>query len=560
MTGERGTHRMMARKALSMLAHGLLATALLISVPDATRAEPGTTAPAPNAPDDIAPKDTTADRHLHIGLGAAITSLDPHFHRYIPNQTVAQHIFEPLIRLTDQLDLEPGLALAWERQTPTVWRITLRPGVRFHDGQPLTSQDVLASLRRPGRATDSPFSRHGALSVIERVEVIDPLTLDLHTDHPAPTLPRILSQLAILPARLEGVPSEAFSDPGTTIGTGPFRFTGGSLEDRLDLAVNPDYWGETPAWNRVTLHILTDDARRVTALIDGSVDMIEHVPPPDAARLMINGAFRVLGHTSTRVMYLGLDVARPASPFVTATDGQAIPNPLQHLAVRQAISLAIDRPGLLRNVLQGHGEAANQVLAPTVLGHVPDLPPLPYDLPRARALMAQAGLAEGVRLTLHCPRDRYVTDNQIAAALARMLSRAGLQTTADCMEAKTFFRRAAQGAFSVYLAGLAVGIGEGGESLTALIGRPTVHTTWGALNRGGWGSPDIDALLRSALDATTPSRRTAALQDAVRLATHDLSVIPLYIQQSTWAMRADLDYTARTDELTLAQQVRPAAP
>lgn len=500
------------------------------------------------------------DRHLHIGLGATVTSLDPHFHRYTPNQTVAFHIFEPLIRMTDRLTLEPALALSWEHRTPTVWRFILRPDVRFHDGQPLTSRDVAVSLRRPAQTTGSPFSRADALSVVDHVEIIDDLTLDLHTTVPAPTLPRALAHLAIVPARLKAVPSAAFVDPQVAVGTGPFRLVKAALDDRVELAANPDYWDGPPAWDRVTLHIMTDDAHRVAAMIDGTVDLIEHVPPPDATRLMTNHDIRVQGRPSTRVIYLGLDMARRASPFVRAADGHDLANPLRQAPVREAISLVIDRTSLLRNVLQGYGAAANQVLAPDVQGYTPDLPDLPYDLARARALMAEAGLAEGFTLTLHCPRNRYVADTQIAAAIARMLGRAGIQTTAKCVDAGTFFQQASAGTFSVYLAGLAVPVGESGDALTALLGRPDPARGWGALNRGGWGSPEIDARLEKALTTDDPMDRLHHLQQAVRLAAEQRGLIPLYIQQSIWAMRDDLDYAARADELTLAQQVRRAFP
>jgi len=498
---------------------------------------------------------------LDIGLGAAVTSLDPHYHRYTPNQAVAMHIFDPLIALSDRLTLEPALATSWEAVTPTVWRFHLRPGVRFHDGQPLTSRDVAASLHRPARVSDSPFSQAEALARIAEVRPVDDLTLDLRTAHPMPSLPRLLVNLPIVPAALEAVGHAAFADPLVAVGTGPFRMLGGTPGDRLFLAANDAYWGGRPRWDRVTLHVLPDDAQRVTALLDGTVDLIEHVPPVDAARLMANPSLRVTGRPSTRVIYLGLDVGRETTPHILDNDGRPLPNPLRRAEVRAALDLAIDRSSLLRDVLQGHGAVASQVLAPDVIGHAPELVPPRHDLAEARRLMAEAGYADGFRLTLHCPTDRYVADVQVARTVARMFDRLGVRATATCLPAATFFQQASEGAFSVYLAGLAVSQGDGAEALQALIGRPAADGAGrGALNRGGWGDAETDALLAKAEATADPVRREALLRDAVRRASAARALLPLHIQQSTWAMRADLEYAARADELTLAYHVRPAFP
>jgi peptide/nickel transport system substrate-binding protein len=501
-----------------------------------------------------------APKRLDIGLAAAATSLDPYVHSYAPNLTVARHLFDSLVTLSEGLALEPALAVRWWRPNETTWRFELREGVRFHDGQPLTSRDVAASLRRPAHLRGSLYSLASSLEVITGLDIIDPLTLDLHTNGPAPALPRRLANLAIIPERLENVDSAAFSDPRIVAGTGPFRLVGGDPAHHLDLIANDDYWGGRPPWDRVVLHVLTDDARRVAALVDGTVDLIENVPPADATRLMTNPNLRVVGRPSTRVIYLGLDVGRATSPFIAGPDGGPIANPLRLPAVRQALSLAIDRATLLADVLQGQGATANQLLAPDVTGHAPDLPPLAYDLAAARGLMAKAGLAGGFAITLHCPRDRYVADTQIAESLARRLSRLNIQATVACLPAPTFFQRASAGDFSLYLAGLGVPEGDGEESLRSLLASSAFPGGAGGLNRGGWGTAEIDALLLEAQATGDLRHREAILQRVTRAAMQDLAIIPLYIQQSIWATHRRVEYGARTDELTLAQFARPAFP
>ncbi len=518
-------------------------------------------APWPSARAEAPTPPTPTPTHLDIALGAAVTSLDPHYHRYTPNQTVARHVFDPLLTNTAGGTLVPALAVRWESPEPRAWVFHLRPGVRFHDGRPFTAQDVAASLRRPASLTLSPFSQAEALSHVTAVRTLDDLTVRLETDQPMPYLPRRLVNLLIVPATLETVPSEAFADPARSNGTGPYRLTGGDMGDSLHLTANPDYWGGRPPWDRVTLHLMPNDARRLAALLDGTVDLIEIVPPVDAARLMTNPSLRVSASPSNRLIYIGLDVGRETSPHVTGHTGDVIANPLRDAKVRQAIDLAIDRIGLLRDVLQGYGTVAGQLLAPDSIGHAPGLPPPRYALGDARALMVEAGYAKGFRLTLHCPRDRYVADVQVAETVARMLDRLGIEATAECLPAAPFFRLASDGAYSAYLAGLAIDTGDAAEALLAFLGRPSVDAPGqGALNRGGWGDAETDAILTRAVKTADSREREALVQQAVRRAANERAIIPLFFQQSIWAMRAGIRFDGQFGELTLAQGVVPVAP
>ena len=493
---------------------------------------------------------------LDIALAAVVTSLDPHYHRYTPNQTVGRHIFDPLLTVADGIALTPALALSWENPTPLLWRFNLRPDVTFHDGHAFTAADVAASLRRPGQVPESPFSLADALSHVTELRIVDDLTIEIHTDKPMPNLPRRLANFLIIPTQMEQATDDPFATAATIVGTGPYRLTGGDKDDRLFLSANKDYWGRPPEWDQVVIHVMPNDARRLTALLDGTVDVIESVPPIDAARLMANPSLRVSTAPSTRVIYLGLDIGRQTSPYATGRNGEPIANPLRNPKVRQAIDQAIDRTSLLRDVLQGYGSLATQLLAPNAVGHVPDLEAEPYSLSHARALMTEAGYPKGFRLTIHCPRNRYVADIQIARSVSRMLDRLGIETDSLCLPTQTFFRDASEGAFSMYLAGLAIDQGDATEALSAFLGTPSPDVPGrGALNRGGWGDAETDRLIGLAVAATSAKEREGLVQEVIRRAAVERGVIPLFFQQSIWAMRADLQIVARSGELTLAQDI-----
>lgn len=495
---------------------------------------------------------------LRIALAASVTALDPQYHRYTPNITVASHVFDTLLTLDRQHQVQPGLATAWRMVDDATIELALRGGVRFHSGRPFTAEDVAASLRRAARPTDSPYSYAQAVAAVTRVEVIDSLHLRLHTDGPAPTLLRDLAMVSVLPATLEHTSAEDLVTPEMLDGTGPYRLVSWRPGESIRLVAVPDSWHGPQQWDEVELREIISDARRVTALTSGAVDMIEQVPPADAIRLAANADVHVVSGPSTRVLYLGMDVARTVSPQISGPHGERLSvNPFQDLRVRRAISLAIDRHALVGEVLLGQGLAAGQVLAPSVFGADPDIDAPAVDLEAARALMAEAGWAEGFTVPLACTRDRYAADIAVARTVTLALRRIGIRSTAQCENAEVFFPRASRQEFSLWQAGIASGSGDGLPLLLGLLNTPEPARQRGQLNRGGWSDPQFDALLDAASGTVDGAERLALLRQAVDRATAQIPVVPLHVQNAVWAMRRDLDYPVRPDELTLAMEVTP---
>ncbi|HET7775069.1 MAG TPA: ABC transporter substrate-binding protein, partial [Azospira sp.] len=218
--------------------------------------------------------------HLAVGLAADVSSLDPHYLNAAPNIAVASHFFETLVAVDKDGQLVPGLAQSWQAINPTTWEFKLRPGVKFHDDSPLTTEDVVFSLERPASLSQSPGPFTGFTKAISGKKVVDAHTLRLTTAQPYGPLPLDLASIFIVSKKAAAkATTEDFNSGKALVGTGPFRLLKFRRGEAVELARFDGYWGESlnqrPAWDTVTLRILPADAARLAALLTGQVDMIE---------------------------------------------------------------------------------------------------------------------------------------------------------------------------------------------------------------------------------------------------------------------------------------------
>lgn len=496
---------------------------------------------------------------ISIGLGADITSIDPHFHNLTPNNNVAEHIFETLITKDARSRLKPALAESWRAIDDLTWEFKLRKGVKFHDGADFTAQDVVFTLDRVPNVPNSPSSFATYSKQITEKIVVDPYTIRFKTATPYPLMATDLSTIFMVSSRAaKGATTEDFNAGKAAIGTGPFKFVRYAKGDRLELARHDAYWGAKPAWDKVTFRLITADPTRVAALLAGDVRAIENVPTSDIARIAKSGDLTLYRTVSHRLMYLHMDSNRDRTPFVTDKAGKPLDkNPLKDVRVRRAISKAINRQALVERVMEGAAVSTGQLMPEGLFGYTPALKPEAYDVDGARKLLAEAGYPDGFAITLHAPNNRYVNDEQIAQAIAQLLTRAGIVTKVDAMPSSVFFSRGSKLEFSFLLAGWGSDTAEASSPLKALLATFDAAKGMGAANRGRYSNLKMDAALTQALATVDDVKRERLLQQATEIAVGDLGIIPLYHQHNLWATRKGVAYTARTDERTLAHEFRP---
>lgn len=490
---------------------------------------------------------------LVIGLATETTSLDPHFQDLSANQQVRRHIFESLVDFGPQREVVPGLAESWRvTDDPLVWEFKLRRNVRFHDGDAFTASDAVFSLKRAPVVPGAPSTMVRYLQDIEEVTAPDDHTLRIRTKQPVPTMPINLAPIGMVSAKLvAGKDTSVFNDGSITIGTGPYRFVEFTRGSHLKLAANKDYWGKAPAWETVTLRPLTNAGSRLAALLAGDVDLIDAVPVTDVPRLRREGKITVWEAESNRVLMWSMDVGREKTPWITAKDGSEIANPLRDRRVREAFSLAIDRAALVERIMEGIGIPTNQIVPAGISGHSPDLTVPNVDLARARVLMAEAGHAEGFKITLHTTNNFHANDLRLAQAVAQMLARLNLQVEVVGLPVAVYYGQARERKFTMPQIAWVHTTGDG-----YVILREALRT--GALNNyGNYSNPAVDGLLDGANREMEAKRRSEMLAQAMRLAAADMAVISTHFHVNLWASRKGIRYVPSTDSMTLAMLATP---
>jgi peptide/nickel transport system substrate-binding protein len=492
---------------------------------------------------------------LRIGTAVETTSLDPHVNTLPGNVQALRHIYEPLIAQDEQQRPVPGLATSWTMtEDPNRWILHLRDGVRFHDGSPFTAQDVVASLARAVNLPSSSASPYASyFRHVVRATALDALSVELVTSAPHPLLPRDLTVLMITPQRAANAASERFNSGELAVGTGPFRLRDWSRGGLLRLERHDGWWGPAPIWQGVQIAPVGNDASRISGLLAGQVDLIDHVLPAARASLLGRPDVRLAQTPTSRVVFLALDAGRAASPHVLDPHGApVVPNPLTDQRVRRAISQAIDREAIVSQVLEGTATPAGQLVPDWFEGAIPAFTPERYDLAGARELLAAAGLPRGTQIALHGPNDRFVNDDKVLLAIGAMLRRLGFTVSVAAEPFSVHRTRQRRGDVSIYLGTWGTETGDVSAALRPLLAAPGGPASWGHLNFFGYSTQGFDALLTAAMAERDPRVRNSLFAQAAGLALQDRAVIPLYFQSATWASRRRIAYRARADEYTLA--------
>lgn len=502
---------------------------------------------------------------LKIGYKAEATSADPHVLN-AANRNLWVHVYESLVRQDEQLRPAPSLAMSWRAINPTTWEFKLRPNVKFHDGSPLTAEDVKYSLER-AMNLEGPRTYRSYLKSVDSVSVAGPLTVHVKTTEVSPTLPDNLSLISILPKSLGNkVSEESFTNGKSAIGTGPYKYVSWTNGQQVLLSKNANYWGEKEPWDNVAFRFIGREPARASALLSGSVDLIDAATSNLTDSFESSGKIDIVSVTSYMVNYLYMDQFRDNSPFVKANDGSPMnKNPLRDLKVRKALMHAVYRDGIIKFLMKGDAVASEQIVREGFFGYDPTLKLPEYDLAKAKALLAEAGYPDGFRLTIHCSNNRYINDAKMCEALGQVFTQIGVKTEISTMPFSVYQGRAISGAngdpeFSVFMFGSGALTGDSLTGLTSIIHTVDKKGGWGANNYARYSNKEVDALIEKASQTLDNKAREALQKQAQKMALEDGAIIPLVHLKSAWAMRKGLTIKPRADGFTLAMNIREASP
>jgi len=500
-------------------------------------------------------------RTLRFASAFDPNSLDPHSLALLYHSRVVTQIYEGLVNRDQEFGLEPSLAVSWESlDSARRWRFKLRPGVKFHDGLLLTADDAVFSIER---ALAKTSQRANQLRGITAVKKVDPLTIDIVLATSDAVLPEKLWLVAMM--------SKAWAEKNNVVapqdyngkqetfavrnanGTGPFMLKSYEQDRRLVLVANPSWWGRGGKGignvSEAIFTVIQSDATRLAALASDEVDFVIDPPFQDTARLREDKRLKSVQATDIGTQYLGFDQARDELQFADVKGR----NPFKDLRVRRAIYHAIDIDAIVAKVLRGLATPTGAHVSKLVDGHVPELDERPkYDPAAARALLKEAGYADGFGVTLDCVNVTYRA--AVCQAIAAMLAQVGIRVSFQPSPSATFFPKLTQATSSFFEFGWSPGTDPWAMLNNTL--RTYDGVASGAFNGGRYSNPKLDALIDGIRVEPDLAKRRQMTGAALRIMHADLPLLPLYRRKLTWVMRRNISVVQWPNDVLELRWVR----
>lgn len=439
-------------------------------------------------------------------------SLDPHQTVAAGTREVLFNIFEGLVKPNSDGEMIPAVAEKYElSEDGTTYTFTLRDGVKFHNGQTVTAEDVVYSINRCAavpEGQEKPLV--AAFSAIRSVEALNEKTVTVTIAQ------RDLEFISYMTAAI--IPADYADQATAPVGTGPFKFVSRTPQENFIMERFEDYWG-TPAWlDKVTYKICENADALVMNLNGSSIDLCAHLTAAQAAQL--NSNFKVLEGTMNLVQAIYLN--NQAKPF----DNQQ---------VRQALCYAIDRQGIMDMVADGHGTAVGSSIYPAFTKYfLPELvDKYPHDVEKAKELLAQAGYPDGFDMTISVPNN-YQPHMDTAEVVAEQLREAGINVTIQPVEWSTWLDTIYNGR---QFQATVVGVDAANMTARAMLERFTSDYAKNFIN---YNNPAYDALFQQAINATDEATQTDLYKQMETMLADTAANVYIQDLSDLVAMRQDL--------------------
>ena len=447
-----------------------------------------------------------------VAIGEEGESLDPPTSMLFTSEIYQQHLFDCLLGIEgEEFKPVPLLAEKWETINPTTWRFHLRKGVKFHDGKPLTAEDVKYSFEQYA----DPKNRRSVFARgISKIEIRNASTVDLITSEPVSALLFNLTRLQILPKDTrEKAGVQAFSEK--PIGTGPYKFVEWKRDQQLVLEANPTYWRGQVNPKRLIFRAIRDASTRAAELRSGGVDIIA-TPPAPQLEMIDSGDTQVTPVKGGRIIIYPFNVS--AAPF-------------NDKKVREAANLAVNKDAIVKNVLGGRGIVMAGPFTPAWLGYDPSVKPFAYDPAKAKALLAEAGFPQGLDTTWSISSGVFLKDTEIAEAVAGQLRAVGIRAKIVPTERAKIQKDAQENSF---------------QGITSVAWgtqfEPDVMLNW-VMMRDHMTVPRIKELVLAGRAEVDLEKRRKIYQELYRTAHDEAMWLFVHAQDELWAKRRDIPWT-----------------
>jgi peptide/nickel transport system substrate-binding protein len=468
---------------------------------------------------------------LTILSSISLETLHPYAHSSSPHYGIWNNMIEPLVEVNyAKREYYGVLAESWEFHG-NKWVFKLRKNVRFHDGSPLTAQDVIYSINR--MKNDKQSLQRSNFRDLSEMQAIDAHTVAFITKVPnAVFLDRLQNRFMLGKAATEaqsGDPSEH-----KPVGTGPYRFVSWQRDGNLVLTRNDNYWGNKAAIKEIVVQRVKEDAGRVAGLLAGQGDVINNVPVEELSRFNQHPRVRAEKVEGVRMYFLAMNCTQ---------------KPFDNKLVRQAINYAVDPTVIIKHIYEGNGFVMNGPLGSNVIGFDPKMKRYSHDPSKAKELLNKAGFSQGLDVKLYFSPDRYPKAKEVCQVIADQLAKAGIKTELVSQEFAIFWGKE--------------GV-NGGKLGFYYVGRPaadadTVYDQYyrsGVTRRVQYKNPDFDKLVDEEQRTGDPKKRVAILQQAGRVLMEDVPLVPLYTLAEIYGVARNVIWKPRPDEKIIANEMK----
>ncbi|MCY3877804.1 MAG: ABC transporter substrate-binding protein [Rhodobacteraceae bacterium] len=482
-------------------------------------------------------------------------TLDPHAQNEGPTSALAHQIMEPLVMRDMTGAMVPALATEWapSESDPNVWVFVLREGVTFHDGAAFDSEDVKFSLER-AMTEDSDYKE--LLASVVEVRAPESHRIEIVTNGPNPIMPNNLTNMfmmdkgwaeannAVKVQDYEG--GEDTHAAKNANGTGPYRLVSREPDVKTVLTINENYWGKEEFPLQVTEIVYTpiqNAATRIAALLSGEVDFIQDVPVQDLERVAAADGLDLRTAPQNRVIFFGMNMG-DADLENDNVDGK---NPLSDVRVRRAMSMAINRDAIKQVVMRGQSQPAGMISPPFVNGWNEEMDSSSRtDVEGARALMSEAGYADGFSIQLDCPNDRYINDEGICQAAVGMLAQIGITVNLDAKPKAQHFPLINNYETDFYMLGWGVPTYDSEYIFNFLV--HTKGEKYGSWNGTRFSNPELDEKIEALASETDLEMRNAMINEIWQVVQDEALYIPIHHQVLNWGMASNLDTIVAPDD------------
>ncbi len=439
----------------------------------------------------------SAEKILKVGMGFIAESPNPYRGISLPPVFPHHAVYDTLTVLDAKGNVVPSLAVEWKAEAPDVWVFTLRKGVSFSNGEPLTTETLLVSQQYMSTSKGRAETIGSSMYMVDKVEVIDDLTARIKLNEPDPLFPLHATAWRLTaPRHWKTTGAEVAGNQPMGIGTGPFVITSWEA-GKIVMKANKNSW-RAPKVDGMEIREIPEETARLQAFVSGAVNMVLGVAPDERETVEKNeGTF--FPRFTTQVNFI--------APTTYNRD-----TPLKDRRVRMALNYAVNRDALLKQVLHDPVPPAAQLNIPGAVGFDPDLKPIPYDPKKAKALLAEAGYPNGFKIEIGVTPGLRANDTlyyqQIASDLAKVGVQVELRAHTQGVQQKDMFQgKLTVGAFNM--------ITRGNDMITDYRFRTCLNLTQG---RAPFHcEPEITAVAKEAMAEMDPVKRAVLYKKILKL-------------------------------------------